>query len=180
MRIGRENNPPVTLFGPDGNLYVGSQFNGKILLFPNLTKNCQENEIFIDNNCVKNPFPGGECLIATATYGSELAPQIQQLRELRDNKILQTKLGTNFMNSFHEFYYSFSPYVSDLERQNPMFKETVKILITPLISSLSLLNHTSLDSETEILGYGISLIILNLSLYLTPIYGIVLIKKLII
>ena len=30
---------------------------------------------------------GGGCLIATATYGSELAPQVQQLRELRDNTI---------------------------------------------------------------------------------------------
>jgi len=33
---------------------------------------------------------GGGCLIATATFGSELAPQVQQLRELRDNSLLQT------------------------------------------------------------------------------------------
>ena len=37
---------------------------------------------------------GGGCLIATATFGSELAPQVQQLRELRDNTILSTESGT--------------------------------------------------------------------------------------
>ena len=36
---------------------------------------------------------GGGCLIATATFGTELSPQIQNLRELRDNTILSTKSG---------------------------------------------------------------------------------------
>ena len=52
---------------------------------------------------------GGGCLIATATYDSELAPQVQQLRELRDNSLLNTEPGTSFMSTFNDFYYSFSP-----------------------------------------------------------------------
>lgn len=40
---------------------------------------------------------GGGCLIATATYGSELAPQVQQLREIRDNSLLNIESGTSFM-----------------------------------------------------------------------------------
>ena len=51
----------------------------------------------------------GGCLIATATYGTELAPQVQQLRELRDNILLQTDSGKSFMNSFNDFYYSLVP-----------------------------------------------------------------------
>ena len=108
---------------------------------------------------------GGGCLIATATYGSELAPQVQQLRELRDNLLLQTESGTSFMNSFNDFYYSFSPYIADYERENPVFKEMVKIAITPLISSLSILNYVDMDSEESVLGYGISLILLNIGMY---------------
>lgn len=61
---------------------------------------------------------GGGCLIATATYGSELAPQVQQLRELRDNQLLQTSSGTSFMIGFNQLYYSFSPAVADWERES--------------------------------------------------------------
>jgi hypothetical protein len=109
---------------------------------------------------------GGGCLIATATYGSELAPQVQQLRELRDNKLLQTKLGSAFMQGFNDFYYSFSPVIADYERENLVFKEAVKLVITPMISSLSILNYVDMNSEAEILGYGISLMILNIGMYL--------------
>ena len=108
---------------------------------------------------------GGGCLIATATFGSELAPQVQQLREIRDNSLLQTESGRSFMKSFNQFYYSFSPTIADLERENPVFKEVVKLTITPLLSSLSLLNYVDMDSEVEVLGYGISLILLNVGMY---------------
>ncbi|HUU48777.1 MAG: copper-binding protein [Nitrosopumilus sp.] len=116
---------------------------------------------------------GGGCLIATAAYDSELAPQVQQLRELRDNTILQTKSGISFMTTFNEFYYSFSPTIADLERENPIVKEGVKVAITPLLTSLSILNHLDIDSEQEMLGYGISLILANIGMYAgLPVFGI--------
>ena len=107
----------------------------------------------------------GGCLIATAAYGSELSPQVQQLRELRDNVVLNTESGNSFMKSFNQFYYSFSPTIADLERQNPIFKEIVKVAITPLLTSLSILNYVEIDSEEEMLGYGLSLILLNIGMY---------------
>ena len=107
----------------------------------------------------------GGCLIATATFGSELASQVQFLREIRDNTVLSTTSGASFMTAFNTFYYSFSPAVADLERQNPVFKETVKVAITPLLSSLSLLQYVDIDSEAEMLGYGISIILLNIGMY---------------
>jgi len=108
---------------------------------------------------------GGGCLIATATYGSELAPQVQQLRELRDNSLLKTSSGTSFMLGFNQIYYSFSPAIADFERENAFFKETVKLAITPLLTSLSILNYIDMDSEESVLGYGIGIILLNIGMY---------------
>ena len=107
---------------------------------------------------------GGGCLIATATYGSELAPQVQQLRELRDNTLLNTESGTAFMSTFNDIYYTFSPIIADYERENPLFKEAVKIAITPMISSLAIMENA--NSESEVLGIGLSVIMLNLGMYL--------------
>lgn len=107
----------------------------------------------------------GGCLIATATFDSELAPQVQQLRELRDNTILSTQSGVAFMSGFNQLYYSISPPIADFERENPIFKETVKLAITPMLTSLSLLNYVDIDSEQEMLGYGISIILMNVGIY---------------
>ena len=114
---------------------------------------------------------GGGCLIATATYGSELAPQVQQLRELRDNQLLQTESGSAFMGIFNDIYYSFSPTIADYERENSMFKEAVKLAITPMLSTLAIMENA--ESESEVLGLGLSVIALNLGMYLgLPAFGI--------
>ena len=121
---------------------------------------------------------GGGCLIATATYGSELAPQVQQLRELRDNQLLQTESGTAFMGAFNDIYYSFSPIIADMEREHPLFKEAVKLAITPMISTLSLMENA--NSESEVLSIGISVIALNLGMYLgVPAIAIVGLRRII-
>jgi len=119
---------------------------------------------------------GGGCLIATATYGSELAPQVQQLRELRDNQLLNTESGSVFMATFNEAYYSFSPIIADYERENPYFKEAVKLAITPLLSTLAIMENA--DSESEVLGLGLSVIALNLGMYIgLPAIVIISIRK---
>lgn len=109
--------------------------------------------------------PQSGCLIATAAYGSEFAPQVQMLRDIRDNQLLKTASGSAFMSAFNSFYYSWSPTVAEWERQNPVFKEAVRITITPLITTLSILTHVSMDTEEEALGYGIGVILLNVGIY---------------
>lgn len=130
---------------------------------------CGKGTIMKDGQCVPEQktksSKGGGCLIATAAFGSEMAPQVQFLRELRDNTVLQTTSGTSFMNGFNQFYYSFSPAVADYERENPVFKEMVKVSLTPLLTSLTLLNYVEIDTEEEMLGYGISIILLNIGMY---------------
>jgi len=69
------------------------------------------------------------------------------------------------MTGFNQFYYSFSPTVADYERENVIFKEAVKLTLTPLLASLTLLQYTDIDSEHEMLVYGMGLILLNIGMY---------------
>ncbi|KAG2473859.1 MAG: Ig family protein [Nitrosopumilales archaeon] len=159
--------------------------NGQCVLKEPEPPQCASGEVLVNGQCIlKEPEPqcgpgtheenglcvpdttGGGCLIATATYGSELAPQVQFLREVRDNTVLSTSSGSVFMTSFNEFYYSFSPTIADWERQNPAFKEAVKLFITPMISSLSIMTLADSGSEAEVLAFGISVIALNIGLYI--------------
>jgi len=127
---------------------------------------CGSGTVLKNGVCVaEDKKKGGGCLIATAAFGSEMAPQVQFLREIRDNTVLQTESGTSFMTGFNQFYYSFSPVVADYERENPAFKEAVKIAITPMLTSLAILNYVDIDSEEEMLGYGIGIILLNIGMY---------------
>ena len=107
---------------------------------------------------------GGGCLIATAAYGSELAPQVQMLREIRDNQLMNTESGKSFMSGFNELYYSFSPTIADMERESPVFKEIVKAGLTPMLSTLTIME--SAETESEVLGLGLSVIALNLGMYI--------------
>ena len=68
------------------------------------------------------------------------------------------------MTIFNEFYYSFSPIIADYERENPYFKGAVNLAIAPMISTLSLMENV--ESESEVLSIGISVIVLNLGIYL--------------
>jgi len=115
---------------------------------------------------------GGGCLIATAAYGSELAPQVQMLREIRDNQLMNTESGSAFMSTFNELYYTFSPTIADMERESPLFKEIVKAGLTPMLSTLAIMENA--ETESEVLGLGLSVIALNLGMYIgLPAFGII-------
>lgn len=112
---------------------------------------------------------GGGCLIATAAFGSEISEEVQFLREVRDNVVLNTNVGKSFMITFNQIYYSFSPTIADWERQNTTFKEFIKISLTPMLTTLSILNHADENSEQSVLGYGLAVILMNVGLYImTP------------
>lgn len=107
---------------------------------------------------------GGGCLIATAVHDSEMMPQVQHLREIRDQNVLSTSTGRVFMETFHQVYYSFSPTVADMLRENPLLREAVYIIIQPMLASLHLMEYT--DSESDVMMMGVLVILLNISVYL--------------
>ena len=109
----------------------------------------------------------GGCLIATAAHGTELDPQVQNLREIR-NKLYDTNAG-DLTRSVNSFYYSFSPTVADWERESPALREAVKLLITPALTSFTMLDHEDMNHNTGLVWYVAGVVLLNLGMYIgTP------------
>ncbi len=152
---------PVTC-GPDQDLVDGQCIDKPASVV------CGEGTMAVDGQCVPvqtGDGNGGGCLIATAAYGSEMAHQVQSLREVRDNVVMSTSSGAAFMDGFNQWYYSFSPAVADLERENQAFREAVRAFITPMMATLSIMTLADPGSEAEVLGLGASVIALNLGMY---------------
>ena len=149
---------------PDITIYKAVGLDEPVIEEPEFGE-CGKGTKLIDGKCtiVATKSEGGGCLIATAAYGSEMAPQVQLLREIRDNQLMKTDSGVSFMTGFNQFYYSFSPYIADMQRENPVFQEVVKIGITPLLSSLSIMSYA--ESESQVIGYGIGVILMNIGMY---------------
>ncbi|MDH3487273.1 MAG: hypothetical protein OEL82_04420 [Nitrosopumilus sp.] len=147
---------------------------------------CGSEMMIKDGQCIQKEeekptsFGGGGCLIATATYGTELDPQIQFLREIRDNTVMSTASGTAFMTEFNQIYYSFSPVIADMERENFILKEAIKIALSPMLVTLHLMEYAEEGSEFDVLIFGASTILTNLGIYLfAPLAAIYQLKKLV-
>ena len=82
------------------------------------------------------------CLIATASFGSSTAPEVQFLRNFRDNQIMTTFAGSVFMKVFNSWYYSFSPNVAYFENSHSMIRSGMRMALYPLIMILHLSSWT--------------------------------------
>jgi len=113
------------------------------------------------------------CLIVTAAFGSELAPQVRELRSFRDSIVLQTFAGHSFMNVFNQWYYSFSPQVADYERDQPWLRSTVRTIIYPLLGILDLsafvYETLAFSTEMAIVSAGITASTLIGVIYFAPV-----------
>lgn len=128
--------------------------------------NCGPGTVEEDGQCVAAPdTSAGSCLVATAAHGTELAPQVQMLRELRDGTVMGTASGASFMSGFNAAYYAFAPAVADMEREVPAVREAVRLLITPMLASLSIMSLAEDGSEAQVLALGIAVIAFNAGLY---------------
>jgi hypothetical protein len=112
------------------------------------------------------------CLIATATYGSELSPQVQFLRRFRDNKVLPTFTGSSFMTVFNGFYYSFSPSVASTISGNENLRSILKVTLYPLMGVLQLSSTVfslfSFYPELGVLLAGLAASMLIAVVYILP------------
>ena len=73
------------------------------------------------------------CFIATATYGSPLAPEVMVFRHFRDDILLTSKAGTAFV----EFYYLVSPPLARLISNGRFLKVVTRyLLLEPVLRLL--------------------------------------------
>ncbi|MDD9809088.1 MAG: hypothetical protein OXU25_04545, partial [Thaumarchaeota archaeon] len=98
-------------------------------------------------------------------YGTEMAAEVQALREVRDSALLSTGAGAAFMSAFNEVYYSFSPTVADWERESPELRAAIRAIITPMVASLSIMSAAEPGSELDVAALGALVIALNAGLY---------------
>jgi len=103
--------------------------------------------------------PSPLCIVATATYGSELAPEVQFLRGFRDGTVMSTFAGSEFMKVFNAWYYSFSPYIAQFIASNTFARAVMKALLYPLIGILHLAattyNALSFSHELAVVMAGL-------------------------
>ncbi|MFQ5950888.1 MAG: CFI-box-CTERM domain-containing protein [Candidatus Geothermarchaeales archaeon] len=94
---------------------------------------------------VVEPFPiaeGSVCVIATAAFGSEMDANVEAMRRLRDDRVMTTFTGSNFMQAFNAWYYSWSPPVADLIRTNEILRQAARLVLYPVVASVGAAEKT--------------------------------------
>lgn len=80
---------------------------------------------------------GGDCFIATAAYGSEIDPNVEQLRRFRDDVLRQTRMGRRFFDEYWSHYYRLSPEIVRMMHENDGVREMVRwSLVSPIVGFL--------------------------------------------
>jgi hypothetical protein len=74
------------------------------------------------------------CIIATAAYGSEMAPEVVYMRNVRDNLIGSTPAGRMLVAAFNGFYYSWSPYVANAIAGSSFLRAAFRVILLPLVA----------------------------------------------
>jgi hypothetical protein len=83
---------------------------------------------------------GKKCFIASAAYGSELAPEVQFLRELRDDVLRATEWGREFFESYWRHYYRISPPIAHEMERDPALRRLVRwSIVQPWTAYMKLL-----------------------------------------
>jgi len=131
---------PFTVYASVGKAgYSSSQGQTQFTILPQTTVTPTSSSSSSTSSSSSSSQPSGppsQCFIATATYGSEIAPEVALLRYFRDAQVLRTSAGRSFMQAFNAFYYSFSPQVASFISANGIVRSSMKVILYPLIGIL--------------------------------------------
>ncbi|MBS7623282.1 hypothetical protein KEJ39_06375 [Candidatus Bathyarchaeota archaeon] len=90
--------------------------------------------------------PSYSCIIATAAYGSELAPEVAYMRHVRDDMLGSNEVGRMLVDAWNTFYYSWSPPIAECLANS----ETLRAVFRASLMPLSAIVHSSALIYTEV------------------------------
>lgn len=80
------------------------------------------------------------CFIATASFGSAQAPQVQRLRFIRDYSLAKSLFGRTLVEKFENVYYVFSPAIARaMNRSERLTKLIRTVTMVPIVTGLKLI-----------------------------------------
>jgi hypothetical protein len=145
----------IVFIGVDYKAYSPNETD--LLTFPSSTPYTDPNnftalQIVLDSYIVPGDKSGTpECFVATAAYDTPLAPNVQFLRELRDQKLKITRSGELLFNKFFEKYSVFAPDIVELMTNDPQMKEFIKLaFVNPIINYFRIVSQFPNESAKEL------------------------------
>lgn len=82
---------------------------------------------------ITTPTQPAQCVVATAAFGSEMAPDVVYMRFVRDRLIGSTHVGGTLVRAFNVFYYSWSPPIAQAIASSWLLRVLFRILLHPLV-----------------------------------------------
>ena len=101
----------------------------------------------------------GGCFIATAAYGSALAPEVEILRTFRDTYLLPSTLGQLLVQT----YYQTSPPLAAFIRHHSFLKAFIRGVLWPIVWWVQL--------TLQVPYWGVAILVLTLLLSVSALYG---------
>ena len=111
------------------------------------------NEIFdYPEDIVPYPnLPNEGCFIATAAYGYYSAPQVQTLRDFRDQYLLANAPGRAFV----KWYYTYGPVGARFINEHPWLKPVVRVGLLPAVGAATFMTRTTMPAKMAIVIFTV-------------------------